>query len=160
VTLGEGKPTLELTSSSFREGKIPKKFTCDGAGDSPELAWAAPPAGTQSFALIAFDKDSLFGYSFTHWVLYEVPAEKRGLPEGVPKQAQLPDGLRQGLNDCDKSGYVGPCPPWKLEHRYVFTLYALDSRLNLPAGATRSTVEKALKGHILAHGELVGRYHR
>jgi Raf kinase inhibitor-like YbhB/YbcL family protein len=79
--------------------------------------------------------------------------------QGLPKQEQLPDGSRQGQNDYDKIGYVGPCPPAGT-HRYVFALYALDSRLNLPAGATRKQVENALKGHILAHGELIGRYRR
>ncbi len=89
-----------------------------------------------------------------------MPAEKRELPEGMSKQAQLPDGLRQGQNDFDKHGYVGPCPPGKSAHHYVFALYALDSGLNLPAGATRSKVESALKGHVVAHGELIGRYQR
>lgn len=160
VPLGEGKPTLELTSSSFRQGEIQKKFTCDGADTSPELAWAAPPATTQSFALIVVDRDSLFGFSFVHWVLYDLPADKRELPEGLQKQGQLPDGSRQGQNDFDKTGYVGPCPPGKSAHRYVFALYALDARLNLPAEATRRQVENALKGHILARGELIGRYRR
>jgi Raf kinase inhibitor-like YbhB/YbcL family protein len=160
VPLGEGKPTLELTSSSFRQGEIEKKFTCDGADTSPELAWAAPPVTTQSFALIVVDRDSLFGFSFVHWVLYDLPAEKRELPEGLPKQEQLPDGSRQGQNDFDKTGYVGPCPPGTSAHRYVFALYALDARLNLPAEATRRQVENALKGHILARGELIGRYRR
>jgi len=159
VALGEGKPTLELTSSSFRGGEIQKKFTCDDADTSPELAWAAPPAGTQSFALIVVDRDALLG-SFVHWVLYDLPAEKRELPEGLPKQERLPDGSRQGRNDFDKTGYGGPCPPGTSAHRYVFALYALDSRLNLPAGATRRQVENALKGHILAHGELIGGYQR
>jgi Raf kinase inhibitor-like YbhB/YbcL family protein len=157
-TLGEGKPTFGLTSSSFRGSEIEKKSTCDGEETSPELAWTAPPAGTQSFALVAFDKDSPFGYSFTHWVLYDLPAEKRELLEGLPKQEQLPDGSRQGPNDFDKPGYAGPCPPGKSAHHYVITLYALDSKLNLPAGATRKQVAKALKGHVLAYGELIGRY--
>jgi Raf kinase inhibitor-like YbhB/YbcL family protein len=91
-------------------------------------------------------------------VLYDLPAEKRELPEGLPNQAQLPDGSRQGQNDFDKTGYGGPCPPGKSAHRYVFALYALDSRLNLPIGATRKQVEKAMKGHVLAYGELIGRY--
>lgn len=160
ASLGEGTSTLELTSSSFRGGEIPKQFTCDGTGASPELAWAAPPAATQSFALIVVDRDSPLNFSFVHWVLYDLPAEKRELPEGLPKQAQLPDGSRQGQNDFDKTGYVGPCPPGKSWHRYVFALYAVDSRLNLPAGATRRQVENALKGHILGRGELIGRYQR
>ncbi len=159
ATMGEGKPTLALTSTSFRGGEIPTQFTCDGADTSPELAWAAPPAGTQSIALIVVDRDAPLG-SFVHWVLYDLPADKRELTEGLPKQAQLPDGSRQGLNDFDKTGYGGPCPPGKSGHRYVFALYAIDSRLNLPVGSTRREVENALKGHILAHGELIARYQR
>jgi Raf kinase inhibitor-like YbhB/YbcL family protein len=158
VTLGEGKPMLQLTSSSFAGGEIGKKFTCDRSESSPELAWTAPPAATRSFALIVVDRDAPL-FSFVHWVLYDLPAEKRDLAEGLPKQEQLPDGSRQGQNDYDKIGYVGPCPPAG-SHRYLFALYALDSRLNLPAGATRKQVEKALKDHILAHGELIGRYRR
>jgi Raf kinase inhibitor-like YbhB/YbcL family protein len=159
VTLGEGQPTLELTSSSFSGGDIPRKCTCDGADASPALAWAAPPAGTQSFALIVIDRDAPLG-TFVHWILYELPADKRELPEGLPKQEQLADGSRQGQNDFDKAGYGGPCPPGSSAHRYVFALYALDSKLNLPAGATRKQVENRLRGHILAHGELTRRYQR
>jgi Raf kinase inhibitor-like YbhB/YbcL family protein len=159
LTIGDGKPTLELTSDSIRSGEIQKQNTCDDAGASPELSWSAPPAGTKSFALIAFDHDSLVG-SFAHWVLYDLPPERRKLMEGIPAQAELPDGSRQGQNDNDKVGYAGPCPPFKMRHHYVFALYALDSKLNLPAGATRGDVEKALKPHILAHGELIGTYKR
>jgi Raf kinase inhibitor-like YbhB/YbcL family protein len=159
VTLGEGKPTIELTSSSLGAGAIPPKCSCDGADSSPELAWAAPPAGTQSFALIAVDRDAPLG-TFVHWVLYDLPADKRDLPEGLPKQEQLADGSRQGQNDFDKAGYGGPCPPGSSTHRYVFALYAVDSKLNLPAGATRKQVENALAGHILGRGELTGKYRR
>jgi Raf kinase inhibitor-like YbhB/YbcL family protein len=154
----DGKPKINLTSSSIQGGEMPKQSTCDGTNASPELAWSAPPSGTQSFALIVFDKDSRFGYSFTHWVLYDLPADKRELPEGLLKQEQLPDGSRQGPNDFDKTGYVGPCPSGKSAHHYVFTLYALDSKLNLPAGASRKDVEKAATGHVLAYGELIGTY--
>jgi Raf kinase inhibitor-like YbhB/YbcL family protein len=154
----DGQPTLNLASSSFHGGEISKQCTCDGVEASPELSWAAPPVGTQSFALIVFDEDSPFGSSFVHWVLYGLPADMRELPEGFPKQAQMVDGSRQGPNDFDKTGYAGPCPPGKSAHRYVFTLYALDSKLNLPGGATRKQVEKEAKGHVLAYGELIGRY--
>jgi len=158
VTIAKGKATLNLTSSSFQAGEIPKKFTCDDAETSPALTWTTPPAGTQSLALIVVDRDAPFG-SFVHWVLYDMPAGKRELLEGLPKLEQLPDGSRQGQNDFDKPGYGGPCPPGKSPHRYVFALYALDSRLNLPAGATRREVEDAMRGHILAHGEMIVRYH-
>ena len=159
TVLGQGKPDMQLTSSSFANGKIPKRFTCDGDDTSPGLSWSAPPAATQSFALTVVDHDAPMG-SFVHWVLYDLPPETRGLPEGVPKQGQLPDGSRQGQNDFDKVGYGGPCPPQGSSHRYTFSLYALDSKLGLPSRATRSQVEAAAKGHILAHGELVARYKR
>jgi Raf kinase inhibitor-like YbhB/YbcL family protein len=156
--IGEGQPTLQLTSTSFQsEGDIPKKFTCDGADASPQLAWSAPPARTQTFALIVSDPDAPVG-TFVHWVLYDLPADKRELPESLPKQEQLPDGSRQGHNDFDKIGFGGPCPP-SGTHRYVFTLYALDAKLNLPTGATRKQVESAMKDHVVARGELIGRYH-
>jgi Raf kinase inhibitor-like YbhB/YbcL family protein len=159
ATFGEDKPKLELTSASFAAGQIPAKFTCDGSDTSPALAWGTPPATTESFALIVFDPDAPAG-EFVHWVVYNLPAEKRELAEGLPKQEQLPDGARQGMNDFGKTGYGGPCPPGKSTHRYVFVLYAVDTKLNLPRGATREQVEKALKGHILARGELIGRYQR
>jgi hypothetical protein len=111
VPLDEGNPTLELTSTSIYQGEIQKAFTCDGAEASLERAWAAPPPATQSFALIAVDRDSPFGFAFVHWVLYNLPANTRELLERVPKQDHLPDGSRQGQNDFDKTGYAGPCPP-------------------------------------------------
>src|ERR1700686_3346304 len=123
-TLGKGTPTMELTSPSFRADEILKNFTCDGANASPELCWTAPPATTPSFVLIAVDRDSPLGYSFVHSVLYDLPADKRGLPGGLPKQGQLPDGSRQGPNDFDKPGYVGPCPPGSTAHRYVCVVCA------------------------------------
>ena len=159
ATLGKGTPTLPLTSTSFSENEFPQRLTCDGADSSPELAWTTPPPATQSFVLIVVDQDAPLG-SFVHWVLYDLPPDKRELPEALPKQAKLPDGSRQGLNDFEKPGYGGPCPPGKSAHRYIFALYAVDSKLNLPTGSTRREVEDALQGHILAHGVLIGRYHR
>jgi Raf kinase inhibitor-like YbhB/YbcL family protein len=154
-----GTPSLELRSSSFSGDTIPRTCSsCDHQdGTSPELSWSAPPEHTQSFALIVFDKDSPFGFKFTHWLLYDIPLDKRELPENTPKQEQLPDGSRQGHNDYDRIGYVGPCPP-KGTHRYVFTLYALDTKLNLHSGASKKQVVKAMNGHALASGELVGRF--
>ena len=158
-------PSLELKSSSFSGDTIPDMYAgsrencpCDGHDISPELSWGAPPERTQSFALIVTDKDSPFGLNFVHWVLYDLPADKRELPQGVAKQEQLPDGSRQGHNGFDKIGYVGPCPPGHSAHRYVFVLCALDTKLNLPPGASKKQVEKAMKGHVLASGELVGKY--
>lgn len=159
TVLGQGKPDLQLSSPSFANGQIPKKFTCDGDDTSPQLAWVAPPAATQSFALTVVDHDAPVG-SFVHWVLYDLPPETRTLPEGMPKQEELPDGSRQGQNDFDKAGYGGPCPPGGSSHRYTFSLYALDSKLNLAPGATRSQLDDAVKGHILARGQLIARYKR
>jgi Raf kinase inhibitor-like YbhB/YbcL family protein len=155
-----GPMSFELTSTAFSVGKaIPRKFTCDGPDVSPTLAWTEPPAKTQSFALIMDDPDAPVG-TWVHWVLYGLPADTRELPEGVAKQEQLPNGARQGRNDFRKIGYGGPCPPPGKPHRYFFKLYALDTKLDLKAGATKPDVESAMKGHILAQAELIGTYGR
>jgi Raf kinase inhibitor-like YbhB/YbcL family protein len=157
--LAEGKPVLALSSTGITNGAVGRRFTCEDADISPELAWSAPPTGTQSFAVIVSDRDALLG-SFVHWVLYNVPADRRELPEGLPKQTQLADGSIQVQNDFEKTGYGGPCPPGGAPHHYVFKVYAVDSKLNLPEGATRKQVEAALQGHVLAGGELTGQYAR
>ncbi len=155
-----GTASFELKSTSFSGDTIPdKNSSCKGQSDiSPELSWSPPPEATLSFALIVFDRDSPLGFKFTHWVLYDIPPDMRELAEDVAKQEQLPDGSRQGPNDYDKVGYVGPCPPGHSPHHYVFDLYALDTKLNLPPRASKKQVLKAMKGHVLASGELVGRY--
>lgn len=150
--------TMNLTSTSF-QNQIPAKYTCNGAGISPQLTWSTPPAATASFALIVTDPDAPRG-TWVHWVLYNLPAETRALPEGLPALGQLPDGALQGRNDFGEIGYGGPCPPSGAPHHYVFTLYALDIKLNLPVGATRAQVEAAMQGHILASGKLIGIYQR
>jgi Raf kinase inhibitor-like YbhB/YbcL family protein len=155
----EGTPALEFTASSLQSGAISKAFTCDGSDTSPALSWGAPPPATQSFALTIVDIDAPVG-TFVHWVLYNVPASARSLPEAVPKIEQLPDGSIQGITDFDKIGYGGPCPPGKSPHRYVFSLYAVDTKLPLPASATKKQLEKALRGHVLAHGKLIASYQR
>jgi len=148
-----------VEKQQFLRRHDPKNISsCDHQdGASPELSWSAPPEHTQSFALIVFDKDSPFGFKFTHWVFHDIPSDKRELPENTPKQEQLPDGSRQGHNDYDRIGYVGPCPP-RGTHHYIFTLYALDINLNLPPSASKKQVVKAMNGHVLASGELVGRF--
>ena len=151
---------MKLTSTSFQEGsRIPAKFTCNGAGVSPQLAWSAPPAGTASYALIVTDPDAP-RRTFVHWVLYGLPAVAQALPEGVLGLGQLVDGGRQGRNDFGDLGYGGPCPPPGSPHHYIFTLYALDAKLNLPVGATRARIEAAMQGHILAIGRLIGLFER
>jgi Raf kinase inhibitor-like YbhB/YbcL family protein len=152
--------SFELTSTAFSAGEtIPKKFTCDGPDVSPKLSWNDPPAKTESFALIMDDPDAPAG-TWVHWVLYDVPADAKELPEGVPKQEQLASGARQGRNDFGRIGYGGPCPPPGKPHRYFLKLYALDTKLNLKSGATKADLERAMKGHILAQADRIGRYGR
>jgi Raf kinase inhibitor-like YbhB/YbcL family protein len=160
---GDNVARFDLTSSSLAEGLIPKKHTCDGEGVSPALSWAAPPTGTQSYVLIMDDIDTPRAFwrgRFVHWVLFGLAADKRELPEGVPQQAQLADGTRQGNNGIPTVGYAGPCPPGSSPHRYAFSLYALDSKLELPAGASARDVRKALQGHVIGKGQLVASYRR
>jgi len=152
--------SMTLTTNAFSPGgTIPRKFTCDGPDASPALKWSGAPAGTQSFALIADDPDAPVG-TWVHWVLYDLPATVNELVENVPKQEQLPSGALHGRNDFRKIGYGGPCPPPGPAHRYFFKLYALDVKLNLKPGATKAEVEKAMKGHVLAQAELMGKYGR
>lgn len=152
--------SFTISSSDFDNGGlIPKKFTCDGADVSPELAWANAPQNTKSFALIADDPDAPAG-TWTHWVIFDLPASAQGLPENVSKVDELPTGGRQGRNDFRKIGYGGPCPPAGKPHRYFFKLYALDRTLNLKPGASKQEVEQAIQGHVLAQAELMGKYGR
>ncbi len=152
--------TMHLTSTSFQDGsQIPAQYTCSGEGLSPQLAWSAPPARTASLALIVTDPDAPRGV-FTHWVLYDLPVGMRTLTEGVPGVGLLVDGAHQGRNDFGEIGYGGPCPPPGSPHHYIFTLYALDIKLNLPVGETRAQVEAAMQGHILAKGRLIGLFQR
>ena len=151
---------LTLTSSAFApQTMIPPRYTCTGEDVSPALAWTEPPAGTKSFALINDDPDAPAG-TWVHWVIYNLPPTSRGLEERVPNQEQLPDKAAQGLNDFRRVGYGGPCPPPGRPHRYVFTLYALDTTLPLPPKSTKAQVERAMKGHVLSKARLVGLYQR
>ncbi len=148
---------LVLSSSSLQNSEYPKQFTCDGEDSSPTLAWTAPPPATKSLVLTVTDPDAS---TFTHWVLYNLPASASSLPANVPRQNQLSDGSRQGRNDFGKIGYAGPCGPHGSTHRYFFDLFALDSILDLPTGATRAQIEDAMSTHVLARGKLMARYSR
>ncbi len=150
-----------LSSPSFKEGAaIPIKHTCDGADLSPPLSWSDAPAGTRSFALIADDPDAPAG-TWVHWVLYNLPAATRELPENVAKVESLDlGGARQGRNDSRRPGYAGPCPPPGPAHRYFFKLYALDVALTLKSGAQKKDVEAGMQGHVLATAQLMGTYAR
>jgi len=150
---------FELTSAAFAPGEpIPRKYTCDGEDVSPPLQWSDPPQGTQSLALINDDPDAPVG-TWVHWVLYNLPAKARALPEAIPPDAELPDGSRHGENSWRRTDYGGPCPPGGT-HRYFFKLYALDTMLDLAAGASKEQLLQAMEGHILAQTEVVGVYTR
>lgn len=152
--------SLTPASGAFvHEGTIPTRCTADGPDLSPALSWGEPPPGTRSLALICDDPDAPGG-TWVHWVLFNLPAGTRTLPEGVAGKDQGPAGSLQGINDFGKIGYGGPSPPKGPAHRYYFKLYALDTTLPLKAAATKAEVEKAMKGHILAQGMLMGRYGR
>jgi Raf kinase inhibitor-like YbhB/YbcL family protein len=155
----KGVPTMKLTSVAIQEGAvIPKKHTADGEDVSPPLKWEAAQ-GTKSFALICDDPDAPRG-TWVHWVLFNIPPDKTELPEGVEKSPRLPDGSLQGKNDFRNYGYGGPSPPPGKPHRYFFKIYALDNMLELKEGATKQDVEKAMAKHMLAQGQLMGKYGR
>jgi len=161
---------LSLSTTAFAPGgDIPVKHSCFGENLSPPLAWTGVPAETESLALVVDDPDSQPA-GFVHWVVYNLPPTATGLPEGLPAEGMLGDGTIQGKSDfapfegqtfpsgaaINGVGYAGPCPPGR--HRYVFTLYALDARLELPAEATAAEVLAAVQGHILTQALLAGAF--
>ena len=151
---------LDLTSAAFDNGgNIPVRFTGQGEDVSPGLKWSGAPEGTKSFALIMDDPDAPMG-TWVHWVIYDITAVSRGLEQDIPPDETLSDGSRQGVNSFRRIGYGGPNPPPGPAHRYIFTLYALDTELNLAPGAEKSEVVSAMKGHILAQAELKGMFKR
>jgi Raf kinase inhibitor-like YbhB/YbcL family protein len=151
---------LELTSSAFGEGEaIPARYTCDGEDISPALSWSEPPPETESLVLIMDDPDAPVG-TWDHWIVFDLPPSTRSLPEAVPPGQGVAGGGVQGLNSWKDPAYGGPCPPRGSEHRYIFALYALDARLGLDATVDKGDVEKAMADHVLARGQLTGRYGR
>ena len=146
-----------VNSRSFEEGKvIPKIYTGEGEDKSPELEWSGAPTGTKEFALICDDPDAPTPEPWVHWVLYKIPATTTKISEGVAPAAAI-----QGKNSWNRVGYGGPMPPpghgW---HRYYFKIYALDSQLSLPAGASKKQLLDAMKGHILGEAQAMGKYQR
>ncbi|NIM89975.1 MAG: YbhB/YbcL family Raf kinase inhibitor-like protein [Candidatus Aminicenantes bacterium] len=150
---------IKFSSPAFEEGGlIPEKHTCDGMDASPALSWDSGPEGTKTFALICDDPDAPMG-TWVHWILFNIPAGVGELPESIPPERELESGAKQGMNDFHKIGYGGPCPPGGT-HRYFFKIYALDTEVDLEAGATKSDLLEAMEGHILAEGQLMGKYSR
>jgi Raf kinase inhibitor-like YbhB/YbcL family protein len=147
---------ISLTSPAFESGQsIPRDYTADGENLSPPLHWGEVPSGTQSLALICEDPDAPRG-TFAHWVAYNLSPRLHALDAQTP----LPDSSAQGTNDFNSSGYGGPSPPPGKPHRYFFHLFALDTRLNLPPGATRQELMAKMQDHVVGHGELMGTYGR
>jgi Raf kinase inhibitor-like YbhB/YbcL family protein len=152
-----------LTSSAFANGgEIPAVHTCEGADVSPPLAWSGLPPGTASLALIVDDPDAPDPASpqmtWVHWVVYDLPAQDGSLAQGI-KRNDLPPGTHEGLNDWHRTGFGGPCPPVG-RHRYFHKLYALDVVLPDLGRPDKAALERAMRGHILAHAELIGTYQK
>jgi Raf kinase inhibitor-like YbhB/YbcL family protein len=142
---------LAITSSVFKnKGVIPAKYTCDGEDVNPPLSVEGVPEGTESLVLIVDDPDAPMG-TWDHWVVWDIPPTKKIEENSVPGT--------EGLNDFGKHSYGGPCPP-SGTHRYFFKVYALDTKLGLPSNSRKRNVEKAMEGHILAKGEIIGLYSR
>jgi Raf kinase inhibitor-like YbhB/YbcL family protein len=158
-TTGGAAMAITITSTAFADGgMIPREYTCDGKDISPPLAWKNVPGGTKSLAIICDDPDAPVG-TWVHWVLFNIPASVKELPQGMPPDKVLKSGARHGMNDFRKFGYGGPCPPGGT-HRYYFKIYALDTELTQEPGLTKAELLKAMKGHILGQGQLMGRYKR
>jgi len=155
--------TFSLTSTAFgNNDRIPIAYTGEGKDASPPLEWGEPPAGTKTFALVCDDPDAPVG-TWDHWVLWNLPGNLRKLPDGVTKKETLPDlgGALQGKNSWPKIGYNGPLPPkGHGTHHYHFVLYALDTALDLTAGADKKALLGAMRGHILGQAKLTGTYSR
>ena len=153
ASFAAGGAKVKMTSSAFQQGgTIPSKFSCDGANTNPPLQISDVPSGAKSLVLIVDDPDAPSGL-FTHWAVWNISAQTTTIAEG-----STPKGV-PGTNDFGKSGYGGPCPP-SGTHRYYFKIFALDRDLDLPSGAKRSQLDAAMKGHVVAQGELMGRYSR
>ena len=169
-------PTLVISSASFSDGgRIPTQYTCSATtpppggprnistGVSPALRWMNPPKGTMAFVLILHDPDAHIPKAttdITHWIVFNIPADTMQLQEAVPPDAPLASGALQGTNIPGKAGYQGPCAGPPNPHHYTFELSALDQKLDLPPGATRDQIEKAMEGHVLGNAVYIGLFNR
>jgi len=153
------KMAITIASTAFTDGgMIPREYTCDGKNISPPLAWTGVPEGTKSLALICDDPDAPVG-TWVHWVLFNIPATLHELSQDTPPALVLDNGAKHGMNDFRKFGYGGPCPPGGT-HRYFFKLYALDIKLIQQPGISKSKLIEAMNGHVLAEGQIMGKYKR
>ncbi len=159
VSYSLGREAIKV-EAPFKEGQgIPLKYTCDGEDISPQIRWSGQPSNTRSFVMVMDDPDAPGG-TFTHWIVYDIPASQKSLPENFPKSSQV-GNIKQGVNDFGDVGYGGPCPPRGYTHRYFIKVYALDvESLGIKPGATRREVESKMWGHIIGQGQIMGRYVR
>lgn len=160
-----GKMTLSspdfAANGVLKSAQVANGFGCQGQNISPALNWSHVPKGTQSLVLTMYDPDAPTGSGFWHWNVYNLPADSSGLPAGAGQGKGLPEGAVQLNHDGGASGYVGACPPvGDRPHRYIFTLYALREKLDLPAGASPAYLGFNLNGKVLAKAQLTGRYGR
>ncbi len=164
ATQGAQDMIIELKSDAFGQDEaIPRQYTGEGKDLSPPLRWTGLPAGTRQLALVVDDPDAPRAEPWVHWVMYNIPAETRDLPEGIPGEQKVstPAGAVQGKNSWGRIGYGGPMPPpGHGVHHYYFKLYALDSELDLKPGLDKKALLEALGGHVLGRGELIGTYER
>jgi Raf kinase inhibitor-like YbhB/YbcL family protein len=152
--------SIQISSTAFTEGNpIPVEFTCDGSDVSPELKWTGVPTGAKSLALICDDPDAPGG-TFVHWVIYGIPPGENQLGKSVPTTPTLGSGAKQGKNGFGTIGYRGPCPPRGGPHRYFFRIYALDTTIDEASGVSRAQLDRAMKGHVVGEGHLMGKYQR
>lgn len=151
---GDVDMAIQITSSAFKEGdRIPRLYSCDDKNISPPISWTGVPSNTVTLAIIMDDPDTPSG-TWVHWVLYNLPPDLTSLEQGFSGKGTA------GKNDFNRMGYGGPCPPKGSTHRYYIKIYALDTLLDLKAGASKAQVESLMRGHILAQGQLMGKYRR
>lgn len=152
--------TFTVTSDAFEQGRpMLVRYSCMGEDISPVVRWTQAPIGTVSFAVIIDDPDA-HGGVFTHWLVYDIPANQSELPEALPNDKMVAGGIRQGTNDFGTVGYRGPCPPRGSPHHYVLRVYALNSMVILEGGADRETFDTAMKGHVLATSQVTTTFGR
>jgi Raf kinase inhibitor-like YbhB/YbcL family protein len=163
---GDKLMTIEITSTAFKEGEaIPKKYTGEGADASPPLAWTGVPEGVKELVLICDDPDAPTAEPWVHWVIYKIPADAKGLKEGIPQKTRLTDpaGALQGKNSWPAGqniGYRGPMPPRGPTHRYYFKLYALEAKMAAEPGMDKKAILQEIEHHVVAKGQLMGTYQR
>ena len=162
--LKQAQKTIAVSSAAFGPGKpIPRKYTQDEQGVSPPLRWTGVPSGARELVLVCEDPDAPTPQPCLHWIMYKIPPQADSLPENVPQRAEVgnPVGARQSKNYAGKEGYLGPRPPiGHGVHRYFFQLFALDQPLAVTGSPDKNQLLKAMQGHVLAQGELIGTYER